>query len=119
MRKIGLATRSRFDSKLLLWETLLAILLDAGGAQAGEAVLIDRELPGQELVHRQSVAAAGFFQRKQSAANGGDDPGLTAKDPPFRAGRGQIRNRQRAAVGPDDIFDPRAMGFCHGVLTNS
>src|ERR1700755_2037174 len=121
MKKIGLAGRGRFSSNALVrkGQELLAILLDAGGAQAREAVLIDRELPGQELVHRQRVTAAGFFQGKQSAANSGDDLGLTANNPPFGAGRGQIRNRQRAAVGPDDIFDPRAMGFYHGVLTNS
>src|ERR1700760_3520302 len=82
-------------------------------------MLIDRELPGQELVHRQGVTAEGFPKGQQSAANCGDDLGLTANDPPFGAGRGQIRDRQRATVGPDDIFDPRAMGFCHGVLTNS
>ena len=113
MKKIGLVFRGRFDSKLLLREILLAILLDAGGAQAGKTMLIDRELPGEELVHCQRVTAAGFFERKQSAANRSDDFGLTANDPPFGAGRGQIRNRQRATVGPDDIFDPRAMGFGH------
>src|SRR5689334_19210782 len=98
---------------------LLAILLDAGGAQPREAVLVDRELPGQELVHRQRVTAAGFFEREKSAANRSDDFGLTANDPPFGPGRGQVRNRKRAAVRPDDVFHPRAMGFCHGVLTNS
>src|SRR6185436_10274368 len=37
---------------------LLPVLLDAGGAQAGEAVLVDGELPGQEFVDGQRVAAA-------------------------------------------------------------
>jgi len=32
-------------------ERLLAILLDAGGAQASEAVLIDGKLPGQEFIN--------------------------------------------------------------------
>ena len=75
-----------------LLENLLAILLDAGGAQAGEAVLVDRELPGQEFVDRQRVAAAGLFERKQAAADRGNDFGLAADDPPFGAGRGQVRN---------------------------
>jgi hypothetical protein len=41
---------------------LLAILLDTGRAETGEAVLIDRVLPGEEFLDRQGVAAAGFFQ---------------------------------------------------------
>ena len=76
-------------------------------------------LPGQEFVDRQRVAAAGLFERKQAAANGSDDLGLAANDPALGAGRGQIRDRQRTAVRPDDVLDPRAMGFGHGVLTNS
>ena len=97
----------------------MAILLDAGGAQTGEAVLIDRELPGEEFIDRQRITAAGFLEREQSAADRGNDFSLTANDPPFGPGRGQVRNRKRAAVRPDDVFHPRAMGFCHGVLTNS
>lgn len=31
---------------------LLAVVLDPGRPQAGEAVLVDRELPGQEFVDR-------------------------------------------------------------------
>jgi hypothetical protein len=45
-------------------ELLLAVLLNARCAQSGEAVLIDRVLPGQELFDRQGVAAAGFFERQ-------------------------------------------------------
>src|SRR5262245_22570076 len=41
---------------------LLAILLDARGAQTGEAVLVDRVLPGQEFLDRQRVARAGFLE---------------------------------------------------------
>ena len=100
-------------------ERLLAILLYPGGAQAGEAVLVDRELPGEEFIHGQRVAAAGLLEREESAANRSDDLGFTANDPPFGSGRRQVRDRKRAAVGPDDVFHPRAMGFCHGVLTNS
>src|SRR5690349_15690077 len=120
MKKIGLATRGRFSSNTLVRNAaLLAILLDAGGAQSGQAVLVDRELPGKKFVHGQRVTAAGLFERKQAAAYGSDNFGLTANNPPFGPGRGQVRNRKRAAVRPDDVFHPRAMGFCHGVLTNS
>ena len=47
------------QAKLLIQvNRLLAVLLDAGGAQPGETMLVDRELPGQEFVHGQGVAAA-------------------------------------------------------------
>ena len=73
-------------------DRLLAILLDAGGPQSGEAVLIDRELPGEEFIDCQRVAAAGFFEREQAATDRSDNFGLTANNPPFGPGRGQIRN---------------------------
>ena len=41
---------------------LLPILLNARGAQSGEAVLFDRELPGQEFFGRQRVTLAGLFK---------------------------------------------------------
>ena len=41
---------------------LLPILLDAGGAQAGQAMLIDRHLPAQELFGGQRVALTGFLE---------------------------------------------------------
>src|SRR5437660_7955112 len=72
---------------------LLPILLDAGGAEAGEAVLVDGELPGQEFVDRQRIATAGFFQRQQPAAHGGEDVRLAADHPPLGAGCGQVRDR--------------------------
>jgi hypothetical protein len=71
---------------------LLAILLDSGSSQASKAVLIDGKLPGQEFVDGQRVAAAGFLEGKQAAANRGHDLGLTADNPPLGSGRGQIRN---------------------------
>ena len=98
---------------------LLAVLLDARGAQTGQTMLVDRELPREKFVDSQRIAAAGFFERKKTAAHSGNNFGLAADDPPFGAGRWQIRNGKRATVWPDDVFDPRAMRFCHGVLTNS
>ena len=82
-------------------------------------ILVDGKLPGEEFVDRQGVSAAGLLEREKSATHSGDDLGLAADDPAFGAGGRQIRDRQRTAVRPDDVFYPRAMGFCHGVLTNS
>jgi hypothetical protein len=92
MKKTGFAKRSRFSSNLSDRESLLPILLDPGGPQAGQAMLIDGKLPGKEFVDRQRVAAAGFLKGEQATANRGNDFGLAADDPPFRTGRGQIRN---------------------------
>ena len=93
MKKIGFAERSRFLSNAKgFGEGLLAILLDAGGAQSGKAVLIDGKLPGKEFVDGQRVAAAGFLEGEQAAAHCGNDFGFTADNPPFGPGRGQIRN---------------------------
>jgi hypothetical protein len=71
---------------------LLAILLDAGGPQAGKTMLVDGKLPGKELVDRQRIAAAGFLKGEKATAHGGNDLGFAADDPPFSSGRGQIRN---------------------------
>jgi hypothetical protein len=93
IKKIGFARRSRFSSNVAgSDEGLLAILLDARGAQPGKAVLIDGKLPGKELVDRQRVAAASLLKGKQAAADRGNDLSLTANYPPFGSGRGQIRN---------------------------
>jgi hypothetical protein len=73
-------------------QSLLAILLDSGGAQSRKTVLVNRKLPGQEFVDRQGVAAASLLKGEQAAANRGNDFGLTANNPPFGPGRGQIRN---------------------------
>jgi hypothetical protein len=93
VKKIGFATRSRFSSNAAgSGESLLAILLDTGGAQSRKAMLVDGKLPGKEFVDRQSVAAASLLEGEQAAADCGNDFGLTANNPPFGPGRGQIRN---------------------------
>ena len=94
MKKIGFAGRSRFSSNATGSKKagLLAILLDAGGAQSGKAMLIDGKLPGKEFVDGQRVAAASLLEGEQAAAHSGNDFGLPADDPPFGPGRGQIRN---------------------------
>jgi hypothetical protein len=93
IKKIGLPRRSRFSSNVVGLAVLLAILLDAGGAQSREPMLIDGELPGEEFVNRQGVTAASLLQGEQATTNRGDDFGFTADNPPFGAGRRQIRNR--------------------------
>jgi len=72
----------------VLAERLLAILLDAGGAQSCKAMLIDGKLPGKELVDGQRVAAASLLKGEQAAADCGNDFGLTANDPPLGSGGG-------------------------------
>jgi hypothetical protein len=93
IEKIGFAERSRFSSNVVGSDyRLLAILLDAGGAQSRKAVLIDGKLPGKEFVDGQRITAAGLLKGEQTAADSGNDFGFTANNPPFGAGRGQIRN---------------------------
>src|SRR5262249_28270901 len=91
-----------------------AVLLDAGGAQAGEAVAIDRVLPGEELLDRERVARARLFERQESATHRGDHLGLAADDPTLGTGRRQVRDRQRTSIRPDDVLHPRAIGLSHG-----
>jgi hypothetical protein len=92
MKKTGFAKRSRFSSNLSVRECLLPVLLNPGGPQTGQAMLIDRKLPGEELVDRQRVPAAGFLEGEQAATDRCDDFGFAADNPPFGAGRGQVGN---------------------------
>src|SRR6266700_1322799 len=94
-------------------ELLLPILLDSRRAQAGEAVLVDGILPGQEFLDRQRIAAARFVEREQPAAHGSNHLGLAPDDPAFRARCRQIGDRQRAAVRSDHVFGPRSQGLGH------
>jgi hypothetical protein len=92
MKKTGFAKRSRFSSNLLVRESLLPILLDPGGPQTGQTMLIDGKLPRKEFVDRQRVPAAGFLEGEQTATDGCNDFGLAADNPPFGAGRRQVGN---------------------------
>jgi hypothetical protein len=71
---------------------LLAILLNAGGPQTGQTVLIDGKLPRQKFVDRQGVSATGFLKREETAAHCGNDFGFTPNDPPLGTGRGEVGN---------------------------
>src|SRR5258708_39677992 len=82
---------------------LLPVLLDTRGAQARKPVLVDRALPAQIFLDRQDVAFAGFFQTQQTAAHGRDNLSLAADHPTVIAGRRKIGDRERTAIGPDDV----------------
>jgi hypothetical protein len=60
---------------------LLAVLLNARGAQAGETVLIDGQLPAQEFFGCQGIALTGFLKAQKPATNGSDDLGLASDHP--------------------------------------
>jgi hypothetical protein len=98
---------------------LLPVLLNARGAQPGEAVLVDGILPGEEFFHRQRIPAASLFQRKQAAAHGSDHLRFAADDPALRSRGRQIRDRERTPVGTDDVLGPWAKGLRHLQLTHS
>jgi hypothetical protein len=72
---------------------LLAVLLDPRGAEPCKAMLVDGELPGQEFVDGQRVAAASLLEGEQAAANRRNDFGLATDDPSLGSGCRQIRNR--------------------------
>lgn len=93
---------------------LAAIFLDAGGAQAGQAVLVDRPLPAQELVDRERVALTGLLEADQPAADRGDDLGLAANNPPLGIPGRQIGDGQGTAVGADHISDAGPIMISHG-----
>src|ERR1700674_4724808 len=107
--------RIRRPSSVVL---LLAILLDAGRAQPRKAVAVDRILPGEKFLDGQRISAAGLFKRKEAAANRCDDFRLAANHPALGSGRGEIGDRKRTSVGPDDVLHPRAVGFGHVTLTH-
>src|ERR1700761_2044505 len=89
------------NSVRLIKRALLAILLNARGAQPGQPVLIDRILPGQEFLDRQRVAAACFFKGQQPATDGGNDFRLATDDPPLGPWCRKIGNGQGGTVWPD------------------
>ncbi len=95
----------------------MPILLNARGAQTGEAMLVDGQLPAEEFLGGQRVALAGLLKAEQTAANGSDNFGFATDDPAAGAGGRQVGNRQGTAIGPNDILDPWAVGFGHDTLT--
>src|SRR5208283_2166023 len=64
-------------------------------------------------VDGERVAAAGVVEREQASAHRRDDFRLAPDDPASGRRRRQIRDRQRAPVRTDDIFDPGTKRLCH------
>src|SRR4051794_231367 len=60
---------------------LLPVLLDAGSAQSSQTMLVDRLLPGEELLYRQRITGAGLLEAEEAAAHRGDHLRLAADDP--------------------------------------
>ncbi|EGE58000.1 hypothetical protein RHECNPAF_3500052 [Rhizobium etli CNPAF512] len=98
------------------WVRSVAILLNARGAQACEAMAVDRRLPGQELFDRERVTLAGLFQAQQATANSRDNLCLPADHPAPRIRRRKVRDSQGAAIGADDIFHSGTYHFGHWTL---
>jgi hypothetical protein len=77
--------------KKAVWKNIkrsfVPVLLDVRSTQAGQAVLIERMLPGEEFVDREHVTATGFVEGQEATANGRDYLGLAPDDPPFRGRR--------------------------------
>jgi hypothetical protein len=97
---------------------LLAVLLNAGGAQSSKAVAVDRVLPSQKFLDSQGIAAAGLLERKKASAHGRNDFRFATDHPAFRSRRWKVGNRKRTAIGPDNILHPRAVGLVHTTLTH-
>src|SRR5690606_34280834 len=87
---------------------LVPVILEPGRAQALEAVLVDRTLPGQELVDGELIPLASLFQAQETATHGGNHLGLAADDPAFGVTRRKVGDRERTAVRPDDITRARS-----------
>src|SRR6516164_5268124 len=114
MARASLSTRYSLIRHSHLY--LLAVLLNARGAQAGEAMTIDRLLPRQEFLDREGVARAGLFEAQEAAAHGGNHLGLPTDHPALGVARWQVRNSQRAAIRSDDVLDARTYLIGHSTL---
>ncbi len=99
---------------------LAAVILNACRAKPGQAVSVDRPLPGQELVDGQLIPLAGLIEAEQSASDRGHNFRLAPDHPAFCIERRQIGNRKRAAVWTDDIARARSeLLFGHDTLYTS
>src|SRR5579871_3842650 len=81
------------------------VLLDAGGPESRETKAVNRALPCEELLDGERVAPAGVFEAQQAAADRRDNFGLPADHPALRVRRWQVGERQRTAIGTDDVAD--------------
>jgi hypothetical protein len=112
-------TSSRCEVSIYGFKPSLPVLLGPGNTQPGEAMVVDRMLPGDEFVDREHVAAAGVVKGEQTTAHGRDHLGLASDDPAIRARRRQIGDSQRAAVRTDHVLGPRSKGFHYAYSAKS
>ena len=78
--------------------TNTAILLDAGGAQAAEAISVHLRLPAQELLRGQPVAGARVAHRQQAAPHRCHHDRFARRHPARGVRRGQIGEGKHGAI---------------------
>ena len=79
---------------------------------------IDKTLPSQEFVDRQTIAFAGIIEAQKPATHCSDDFRLSADNPAFGIRRGEVRDGQRTAVGSNDITEEGTVRLGHGAHTH-
>src|SRR5512139_2642787 len=79
---------------------------------------IDRTLPAQILLDRQTITFAGILEAEQASAHGRDHLRLAADHPAMVSGRGQIGDRERAAIWPDHIVHAWTQLTVHRIQLN-
>jgi hypothetical protein len=82
-------------------------------------MLVDGHLPGEEFLHGQRVALAGFLEAQEAAAHGRDHFGLAPDDPALGVGGWQIGDRERTSIGSDHVFYAGADMLSHGELVRT
>jgi hypothetical protein len=65
-------------------------LLNAGCAQTGKTVALERPLPGEELLLGELIATKGFLHRDLAAAHGGDHRRFATDYPSLGVRRWQV-----------------------------
>src|SRR5258706_7337942 len=81
--------------------------------EAGQPMPFDLALPDQEFVDRQTVALAGIVEAQKSAADCGDNFGLSAGVPAVRNRKGEMRDSLLTAVSSHDLKEERSVGIRH------
>jgi hypothetical protein len=103
-------------SEALLALVKVAILADAGNAQAGHASPINGALPSGEFFECQAVALARFIDAEQAAAHGGDDFCLAANHPSRGLRRRKGIERQGLAKRANDSIRSDGLILFHANL---
>ena len=83
-------------------------ILQAGGAQALDAVAGQGTLPGKKFLNRQTVALAGIIKRNQAAAHRRDNFSLAPGYPAAGIGGRKICNGKGTAIRANDKFGARS-----------